>query len=131
MSMEKFAPATINNAKFDKEHQQIFNQIHYLIEASDLSPTDLRSECQRLMMMMIKHCIEEEQFMLTVKYDFYEIHREQHVEITQYTKRICANVTELSRDVILFQLEKVARAFQEHIEIFDSKFYAIAPHNGF
>jgi hemerythrin-like metal-binding protein len=131
MSKEKFAPAAIGNVKFDKEHQQIFNQINYLVEATDLSPMELRSECQRLMSIMVKHCIEEEQFMLSIKYDFYEIHREQHVELTQYMKRICSNISELSGDVILFQLEKVARAFQEHIDIFDSKFYAIAPHNGF
>lgn len=131
MSKEKFAPSLINNVKFDKEHQEIFNQINYLIEATNLSQMDLRNECQRLMSMMIKHCIEEEQFMLNVKYDFYEIHREQHVEITQYLKRICTNISELSTDVIIFQFEKIGRAFQEHVEVFDSKFYAIAPHNGF
>lgn len=120
----------VGNVKFDKEHAQIFNQLNYLATVTIERPDELLRESKLLMQMMVKHCIEEEQFMLDVQYKFFDIHREQHVELTQYLKRICGNILELSDEVVQFQIEKFGRAMQDHIEHFDIKFYLVAPHNG-
>jgi hemerythrin-like metal-binding protein len=126
MTPEKFAHYKVDHPKFDDDHYTILMQIKRMMHENFSSREEVKLEAAKLIDMIIRHFIEEEQYMLEVKYNHFESHREQHVELSQYLKRICTNISDLSRTVSKFQFDKVSHAFVHHIDNFDIQFYNAA-----